>query len=94
MLSTSPLLKEHSEKTNDVIVEYLNKFKNSREPAERFFKQVKDKFEGRLIEFGSGILGRSLTDDHYELLVAVKKINHQASQNLMAALVTLTKIKY
>jgi len=98
MTTIASLLEEHSIATNNITVEYLLKFKSSHETPDKFQQQILAHFKEKVVEAGTDILRKLVSDDieiesghsHYELVAGIKKINKNAVDNLMAALIKIT----
>lgn len=99
MNTTTSLFEEHTTNTNNIVSQYLVRFKNNSKSSADFLIEIIDEFRERIIEMGSITLQKSITEgvepvkgeSYYELVASIKQINIQASQNLLIALQQITK---
>ena len=90
---TANFLARHSIDINDIILEYIQKFKISNLKVKYFLDQVQDEFQEKIQRSGATTIDRSvinvneiLISDSYKFIVSIKKINSHAFANLKKAL--------
>ena len=101
MSTTTSLLAEHRLATDDIMLIFLQRFKNCTDATDKFLTQLIEEFREKIIEAGANLLHRSVSEDiegateetEYELVLGIKKINTEISQKLMAALTAIVKYR-